>query len=297
MYPNNEKTPAATGVQDQQPLAKETDMNTVSPTPNTLPTKRRETLVLNRKPYTAEELDFAAKEGTLRLESRYVLEKRGRESAFRTPSGEQFRSAGSLYIRTCRDGVRRFCAYVHADSTHHDFRYLDEVINDARHGRMDGWKRHTFKDATEGWVFEYTNYAVDKLKIFKPAEVIIEEQSDSDTLVGFGSAWGYPCDEPRCREKLHDSEEGSHTLESLENAPTTRGSYEIEICKDMTKPDSDWYVNFWAAGDLSELTPEQIATLANDLQWMGLECATTNAKARKLRRDPAVTEELMERDQ
>lgn len=232
-----------------------------------LPVKARQTLVLSRGAYTREELAFAEKEGTDRLETRYVQLRRARSESFTTPEGGSFRSAGSLCIRTCRDGVRRFVAYMHDDSVHHDFRYLESVITDARFGRMDGWERYTFKDGDQGWTFDYPNYQIDRLKEFKPA-VIIDE-----------SGWGYPCNEPRCRETHHRNDESaSHTLESVECELGRYGGYEIEICKDAEKPDSEWYLNVWVQGELSELTPAQVSKLANDLNWMSIECQTTNAK-------------------
>lgn len=263
------------------------------------PVEDRKTLTVNRRrPSTREELDFAGREKTELLETRYVLLDKPRDESFATPEGHTFRSAGALYIRTCRDGARRFVAYMHKGSVHHDFRYFDRVINDARFGRMDGWDRYTFNSGDEGWIFDYPNYQIDHLQDFRPAQVIMDESSDSPNILGFGTTWGYPCEEPRCREGYHDDEDCSHTLESVHNQLTERGGYEIEICKDMTKPDSDWYVNFWANGDLTELRPEHVATLANDLQWMGIECKNTNDnKARTLRRAPGVTDELKERDQ
>lgn len=244
-----------------------------------LPIRKRVTMAFDRRsPYTNAEIEFSEAEKTQRLETRYALLDKPRDESFRTPEGDSFRSAGSLYLRTCRDGVRRFIAYMHEGSIHHDFQYFDRVINDAKFGRMHGWVRHTFNDGDEGWAFEYPDYQIDNLDLSKPARLLIEESSNSPTIVGYGAMWGYPCDESRCRESVHESEEANHTLDSLDNQLTKRGGYEIEICKDMTKPDSDWFVNLWANGDLTELTPEQIATLANDLQWMGLECATTNAK-------------------
>lgn len=263
----------------------------------TLPIEDRKTLHVNhRAPYTREELAFAEAEKTERLEVRYIHFDQPRATSFTSPAGDSYRSAGVLYIRTCRDGVRRFVAYMHGDSVHHDFRYFDLAINNARFGRMDGWARHVFKNGDEGWIYDYPNYKMDHLQEFTPAHVIVEEPSDSPKIIGYGTAWGYSCEEPRCREKHHEHEDPSHTLESIDNQLTKRDGYEIEICKDMTKPDSDWYVNFWTTGDLSGLLPAQIATLANDLQWMGIECENANSRARILRRHPAVTDELKERD-
>ncbi|WP_144797726.1 hypothetical protein [Microbacterium paludicola] len=252
---------------------------------NEMPVEDRRTWVASRAPFTEEERAFAEQEGTLRLETRYVRSQLPQPENFKTPDGHSYRNAGNLYIRTCGDGVRRFVAYMHADSVHHDFRYFDRMINDARFGRMDGWKRHTFNNGDEVWIFDYPNYATDSLHEFKPASIIDE------------SSWGYPCSEPRCREDFHEDEDGSHTLEVLEDQPTSRGSYEIEICKDATRPDSAWYLNLWMNGDLTELTPAQVAKLANDLNWMSIECETTNAKeTRKLRRPVGVDEQLMGRD-
>ncbi|MGM1018005.1 MAG: hypothetical protein ACQEW8_10755 [Actinomycetota bacterium] len=243
-----------------------------------LPLKERESIVFSRESYTREELAFAEKEKTERLETRYVLTAKQRDATFRTPDGHSFRCAGDLYLRVCRDGARRFVAYVHKDSVHHDFKYFDRVINDAKFGRMSGWERHTFKDGTEGWWFNYPNYQIDGLKDFKPANVLIEEPSASPNLEGFGSSWGYPCNESRCREKYHEDDDGNHVLEVLGHDLTTRGSYEIEIRKDAMDPDSAWYLNVWTNGDLCELSAEQAARFANDLSWMSIECQTANAK-------------------
>lgn len=251
---------------------------TETPALDQLPVKNRETIVRRSDAYTVEELEFAKQEKTERLETRYVLTTKPRDTTFRTPDGHRFRSAGDLYLRICNDGVRRFVAYMHEDSVHRDFRYLDVVINDAKFGRMNGWKRHTFKDGSEGWCFNYPNYQIDGLKDSKPANVIIEESSLSPTLVGFGSSWGYPCNESRCREKYHEDEDGSHTLEVLGHAFNSRGSYEIEIRKDMRDPGGDWYLDVWTNGDLSELTPAEVSRFANDLNWMSIECTTANAK-------------------
>lgn len=251
---------------------------TVAPEADNLEVKDTPVLIRRRTSYTREELAFAEREKTDRLETRYVLVDRPRHASFTTPDGESFRSAGSLYIRTCRDGVRRFTAYVHEESVHHDFRYLDRVINDAKFGRMDGWDRYTFKDGDEGWIFDYPNYGINRLNHFKPAQVLVEETSDTSGVIGYGSSWGYPCDEAQCREKYHEDEEVTHTLDSLTSELTSRAGYEIEICKDFTRPDSPWYLNLWTAEDLTELTPEQVTRFANDLNWMAIECKTTNAK-------------------
>lgn len=262
-----------------------------------LPVKDTGTLAVNRRaPYTEAECKFAQKEGLSRLETRYVLVDAPRHETFRVPDGHSYRSAGTLHIRPCKDGKLRFVAYMHTDAVNHDFLYFERVINNARFGRMAGWGRHTFKNGDEGWVFDYPNYHIDNLGDFKPAHVIVDEPSDSAGQTGYGSSWGYPCTESQCREKYHEHEDGSHTLDCLENAPTTRGYYEIEICKDMTKPASDWYVNVWTGGDLTELTPEQIATFANDLQWMGIECSNANNRARIAVRDTEATPEPKERE-
>ncbi|UUE19876.1 hypothetical protein [Microbacterium sp. J1-1] len=255
------------------------DMSTtVPPATGSLPVKQRTTIARRRSNYTAEERAFARTEGLHSMDTRYLLTVDPRSESFTTPDGDSFRSAGHLWIRTCRDGVRRFTAYMNDESTNHDFQYLDEVILDARNGRMDGWERHVFRDGDEGWRYDYPNYQIDRLTDFKPAHVIITHGSTAKKLVGYGEAWGYPCEEARCREAFHEAQEVNHTLDTLDKQLTKRSSYEIEICKDISQPDSEWYVNFWTSPDMTELTPEQIATLANDLQWMGLECATTNAK-------------------
>lgn len=264
-----------------------------------LPVKARETLTRNHGKYTATELDFAAVEKLGRLETRYVVMTRERYESFQTPEGDAYRDAGNLYIRTGLDGVRRFTAYLSNGSVEADFKYLDDVIVDARNGRMDGWTRHTFKDGDEGWLYEYTNYQIDPTAQSKPAYVIIEEQSESDGLVGFGSTWGYPCKEPRCSENYHEHEDGSHTLDEVEKAFNARGSYQIEVQKDMLAPNSDWYLNLWFNGDCTELAPEQIASLINDLQWMSAECDAANGRGkstRTIRRDPSVDERLREMD-
>lgn len=272
-------------------------MTTVAPNTDDLPTKDTGTMAVNRRaPYTQDEREFARREGLTRLETRYVLVDTPRHETFKTPDGTSYRSAGSLYVRPCKDGELRFVAYMHADTVHHDFLYFDRVINNARFGRMAGWDRYTFKNGDEGWIFDYPNYHIDGLDEFKPAHVIVEEPSDGAGHVGYGSSWGYPCTDSRCREEFHEHETADHTLESLEYDLTSRGSIEIEICKDMRAPDSDWYLNVWTGGDLTELTPEQVARFANDLQWMGIECANANSRARILRRNPEVTAVLMERD-
>lgn len=280
MFTTKENAPAAVAPADEGSTPKEsTDMSTTVPlSPDTLPVKERTTIVRRRSEYTTEELTFAREEGLRLLDVRYILISDARSESFTTPGGDSFRSAGLLSVRTCRDDVRRFTAYMHDDSTNHDFQYFDKVILDARNGRMDGWKRHTFANGDEGWVYDYPNYQLDRLTGIKAAHVIITDASPAKTIIGFGEAWGYACDEPRCRESFHEPEEVNHILDALENQLTKRASYEIEICKDINLPDSEWYVNFWAAPDMSELTPAQVATLANDLQWMGIECATTNAK-------------------
>lgn len=256
-------------------------MSTVTPNTDTIPVKNRKVLKLrNREPFAPQEIAWACDEGLHRLPTRYTLDSDPRRESFTTPDGNMFRRAGELYIRVCRDGVRRFVAYVHPDSVDHDFIYLDEIINNAKHGRMAGWVQHTFKDGSEGWAFDYPNYQISERlqQSFKHAAVIIEELTDVPGLVGFGTSWGYACTEPRCREKFHENEDANHILEVLEDTINERGSYEIEICKDITKPDSRWYLNVWVNGDTTELNHEQVAKLANDLTWMALECQTTNAK-------------------
>lgn len=245
---------------------KESDMSTTVSALADIPAEARATMAFKSGPYTADELAFASSEKLERLEKRYVLSSEPRPAMFQDPEGNTFRKAGDLDLRTREDGTREIVAYIFEDSMSHDFLILGRIINDARFGRMDGWRRcPATDDRAEVWIFDYPNYNIDGFTL-EPAAIIDE------------TTWGYPCTEPRCRENLHEHNDGSHTLDVLENHLTKNGSYEIEICKDMTKPDSAWYVNLWANGDLTELTPEQIATLANDLQWMGLECATTNAK-------------------
>lgn len=244
-----------------------------------IPVKDRKEVVLHpRGNYTAEEIAFAKSEGLDELETRYVLLEAPRPEAFRTPSGNTYRCAGRLYVRMCTDGVRRFVAYMHEDSYQHDFRYFDRVINAARFGRMDGWARYTFKDGSEGWMFEAPNYGIVGKHDFRPARIRITSPTEGAGHNGYGETWGYVCEEPLCREEFHDQEDPSHILESLENTFSDKAGYEIEICKDPTRPDSRWYVNLWMSEDLTELTPDDVAKFANDLQWMGIECATANAK-------------------
>lgn len=282
MSTRKEKAPdAGQGVEGIIPEGTTDMSNTVTQPTDTLPAISRPTITRDTGSFTATERAFAWNEGLSKLETRYILSKAKRADDFKTPEGDAFRSAGALYVRTCRDGERRFTAYMHDDSVDHDFRYFDRVIIDAMNGRMHGWSRYTFKNGDEGWAYDYPNYQTDRLK-FKPALVIVDEEAhpDATMLVGYGKTWGFKCDEPRCRETSHEHDAIHHTLDELTNQLTKRGSYEIEICKDIAEPDSPWYVNFWSGPDLTELTPEQIATLANDLQWMGLECATTNTKER-----------------
>ena len=168
-------------------------MKTVAPTTDNLPTKDTATLVVNRRaPYTKKECEFAQVEGLSRLEVRYVLVDTPRHETFKTPDGNSYRSAGTLHIRPCKDGVTRFVAYMHADAMHHDFLYFDRVINNARFGRMDGWGRHTFKNGDKGWVFDYPNYQIDKLSDFKAASIVIEALSDAADHIGYGSWWATP---------------------------------------------------------------------------------------------------------
>lgn len=253
-------------------------MSNATAEPTVIPVQDREVIVFTAGRFTSEEIDFAKAEGLDRLDTLYVLDERPRLPSFRTPAGVTFRDAGMLYVRTGKDGVRRFVAYVYPDSTNYDFEFFDRAIVRARYGRMEGWVRHTFKDGTEGWWFQASLYSVDGITDPRPASVIITDESETPRLKGSGSTWGYPCEEPRCREEFHDREDPSHTLESLENDFSGKGGYEIEICKDPTRPESRWYVNLWMSEDLTELTPEDVAKFANDLQWMGIECATANAK-------------------
>lgn len=307
MSPETRKTPAATGVSRQNTNHYEGEPAVTSVAtpladaqcqrPDLPPTKDREIINFDLGRSTPEELAFSESEELHLLETRYVLMDKPRPANFRNPDGVVFRCAGDLNIRTCRDGERRFVVYVHADSLDHDFRFFDRIIRRARAGRMQGWKRYTFKNGDEGWIFDYINYALDPIDEFKPAEVIITDSLEASTNVGFGSTWGYRCEETACRDAVHEPEEASHTLEVVERQLGRWGTYVIEICKDISKPDSDWYLNTWTRGELDEMTPEQVTTYANDLNWMAIECSTANVKQKKrLRRPSHVDDRLRELD-
>lgn len=253
-------------------------MSTVTPNTDTQAVEdlneSRDVLLLPSKPapFTDEERELAAREGLRSLETRWVNWDQPRPADGQAPDGCPYRTAGVLYIRTCKDGVRRFVAYMYPESTHHDFRYFDRIMTLASGGRMEGWSRRTFKDGDEGWFFDYQNIRMrqpngEPLPDPIPAGIIDDE------------TWGYRCDEPACREKYHDEIDGNHTHEALERELNKYSNYEIEIVKDGASPDSDWYLNVWTgSNDMTELTPEQLATYVNDLNWMAIECQTLNAK-------------------
>lgn len=254
-----------------QSVALSTDNTKVDREAKTLPFPRR-------RPHTPEEVAFARDEGLSDLPVRYVLLSKPRGANFATPDGGHFRPAGRLNVRRCRDGVRRFVAYLHPDSIRHDFRHLDHAIANATCGGMEGWRRHTFKGDDDGWVFGYTSYQIDGLKNAIPAEIIITETSDSPGLVGYGTEWGIPCTEPRCMNTHHENLDESHTLETLTRKVGDYFEYEIEIVKYAGKTDAKWHINIDGGTELSEATPEMIASFTNDLNWMSIECATANAK-------------------
>lgn len=271
-----EKAPdAGQGVEGQIPEG--TEMNTTIAEPTDTAQERR-LLKWDSATYSEDELSFAHNEGLSRMETRYVLTTDTRCENLTYPDGKVFRDAGWIYIRTCLDGVRRFVVYTYKKADQHDFKYFDRAIRDAMNGRMDGWRRYTFKNGEQGWVFEYGYYRIDNIKEFKPARVIIEQKAEAKSLIGFGSDWGYKCEEPQCREKYHGWQDISHTHDALDKQLTERSSYGIEICKGIADPGAQWYVDIFTSPDFCELTPEQVSAFANDLNWMAIECATTNAK-------------------
>jgi len=135
---------------------------------------------------------------------------------------------------------------------------------------MEGWSEHTFKNGDRGWSFDYPLYhAFEPRDDLRPARVIDED------------SWGLPCDDPICREKWHDRDDVNHVFEDLENGVSDSNRWEIEICKELEQPESDWYLNLCFSPDMTELTPDQVGALVNDLQWMLADCRQLNDRRKE----------------
>lgn len=191
----------------------------------------------------------------------YVAATYGRLHIWRDRKGSWFRTAGRISIRL-RDGERVIQVALFDGADEHDLLWFYEAIELLKASRRKNPE----------WVRIVSDWADDRT-----FALVFTARSYADPYTNRSAAAKvFVCAEKRCREQVHTVGD-THTLETLTRSLGEYFAYEIEILKYSHLADQKWHVDV-SSGEMTEATPEMIATFVNDLNWMAIECANANAK-------------------
>jgi hypothetical protein len=206
--------------------------------------------------------DIFTEEEIAALKVVYVVDRGRRVHIWRDGKGRWFRTAGYVAIKM-RGGERVIQIGLSKGADTQDVAAFEEAVTRLREGRTKHpeWRRSAASwadDRTLQLVFASRRY-VDPYE-WKPSAPKVEV-----------------CTEARCRDQIHEAGD-SHTLEVLARSLGRYFQYEIDITKYSHVDDALWLLNINGGTELSEATPEMIASFVNDLNWMAIECDTANKK-------------------
>lgn len=180
--------------------------------------------------------------------------------------GTWFRRGGAVTLRRGKDGEFRFIIYLYPGANEGDYRFLERVVHHARDGALlrHGWDTRTDENDEQWW-----SYACSR-------EYLTPDQSPYTTADP--GAQLLVCTDNRCTDAVHESSGDDHTVDVVEAE-----QWRIEVSRYV---DRDGEQKRYEVGVTVEanLTPTQVASLVNDLQWAGAVCHAVNGKTP----DPAV---------
>jgi len=194
----------------------------------------------------------------------YVVRSRSerRTRIWRSADGKWWRRGGTVRIQRWPelDGPRAFVVFLWAGANEGDLKFMLRQIARARRGA--GFEREWGRvDAS--WADELTFACTLSRGYCDP----FTWADDAGPVT--------VCDEALCVEKWH-GEYGAHHLDEIERIlPDGHGSYKISVQKELKDYDErGWTVDVYT--DEFYGSPEDVAALVSDLQWMQEECRRAN---------------------
>lgn len=142
-----------------------------------------------------------------------------------------------------------------------DYDFLLDLAGDVNLGRINST---IWKPVQAGWTDERTLTTGGTSRPVSDPHVTI----DAGGLM-------VECDDALCTDTWHESSNAVHHLDEIERElPDRRGYYNITITRNLDEP--AWIVN--VSTDEFYGTPEDVASLVNDLQWMSASCERANGR-------------------
>lgn len=192
----------------------------------------------------------------------YVVNtKTGRRACvWRSGDGRWWRRGGAARIQRwpTPDGERAFVIFLHKGANRDDLKFLLRTVERARAGKGidEQWSL-----LTSSWADDVT-YTLDY-----PSRRYDDPYTHEDRCPAVTA-----CTEPRCRDRWHE-EYGVHTVDEVERKlHGDAGHYSVRVTRALDEP--EWTVDVYT--DEFYGTPDDVAQLVNDLQWMQVECRRAN---------------------
>lgn len=196
----------------------------------------------------------------------FRISKQTTVSVWRADDGSWFRGCGLVRIQRLSDGRVGFKITLFKGGTREDIRFLERLVEHAREGKTDGWKK---LDPNEfAWCDDRT-FSV-ALRHRPTVDPQLRDRDASDLVI--------ECDDDRCRDAWHLANGSYHQLDWISRElKRGEGSYDIRIERPTDEPAAPWNVNVYANEFYGH--PDDVAEFVNDLQWLTAECAKANANA------------------
>jgi hypothetical protein len=178
---------------------------------------------------------------------------------WRGGTGMWFRRGGAVRIQRWPqpDGPRSFVVSLHEGANKDDLEFLLYAVERARRGEgLVEWDQ-----VTAPWADELT---------FKLAYTSAQYEDPYTTRDL--SPKVAPCDDPVCVDKWHE-EYGEHTIDTVERKLVSGGGQYVVSVYRLVDEDR-WKVSVFT--DEFYGSPEDVAMLVSDLQWMAAECRRAN---------------------
>lgn len=184
---------------------------------------------------------------------RIVNATSGRAEVWRGPDGTWYRSGAFLRIQPVKGGTgSEFKVIVLQGANRDDLRTVLRAVERLRAGdRSWRWEKRGTDWAP--WADERTfSFAFHSRQYADPYT-----HADPSPRVE-------ACTVPGCRDQWHEADIAVHTLDSTERDLGERGGYSITVSRTGNEP--DWIVDVHT--DEFYGTPDDVALLVSDLQWM-----------------------------
>lgn len=169
-----------------------------------------------------------------------------------TPDGQLWRMGGVVVVRP----QENFRIHLYEGATRKDLAYLNSVIDRAKRGEFahHGW--HEREDGI--WAYRWS----------RP----INADDHRGVVL-------HACHDPACWEEFHDGDDTLHTAEEFARNPHQGVEYAIYVERyETAESPGEWTVNL-AVTTFDSGTPEDVATLIDDLRRMQAEADRLNTQA------------------